>query len=114
LQSELYETIIPNLIKKNDPLLDDGAMAARRNQVIARPSLDPASPSPHVTGGAVDVILRYKQTAATFIADVNVPMGHYDGDTAYRINPDYFEYHYPVTPAEQLAQRNRRAFFAIM
>ena len=40
--------------------------------------------------------------------------GHTDGDTSIRANPDYNEQNQPRNDQEQIAQRNRRAFHAIM
>ena len=114
VQDDLYETIVPNLVRSNHPELSEDQVYERRDNIIAKPSFDPNSPSPHATGGAHDVILRYKQADKGFVPDVNVPMGHYDGETSERLNPDYFEYHTPTNDDERTAQRNRRAFFAIM
>lgn len=43
-----------------------------------------------------------------------MPVGHTDGETSARINPDYFEQNEPRTHEERIAQRNRRAYLAIM
>jgi D-alanyl-D-alanine dipeptidase len=118
MQTELFDTLIPALLRTNHPGITDEEMNERKKDIIAKPSLDPKSPSPHATGGAVDVILRYKQDVATpllHVSDVmKVPMGHHDGDTSEKSAPDYFEIHEPTTEDEELFQRNRRAFYAIM
>jgi D-alanyl-D-alanine dipeptidase len=41
-------------------------------------------------------------------------MGHMNGETSARINPDYFEKQPPENDEDRLARRNRRAYYAIM
>jgi len=113
-QTQLYHESVPALIREQSPELSEEEVMARRDDIIGKPSLDPESPSPHATGGAFDVVLRYKQNVGKFIEGVVVPMGHKDGETTERIAPDYFETHSPTTEADQIAQRNRRAFYRIM
>src|ERR1019366_4223058 len=86
----------------------------RRKDMIAIPSTDPNRPSPHATGGALDIGLRFKQSTPMFVEGSYVPMGHVDGDTSERINPDFFEQNAPENEVDRLAQRNRRAYYAIM
>lgn len=114
LQRRLFEVEVPNLLLRNDPLLTYYEVEDRRSQIIAAPSADPSRPSPHSTGGAVDVILRYAQPTKTFVENSNVWLGHVDGDTARTIDPDYYEAHPPQNGWDEEALRNRRAFYAIM
>jgi D-alanyl-D-alanine dipeptidase len=113
LQKNLFESVFPALIRANHPGISDEEMIAKRKDLIAIPSADSLRPSPHATGGAVDVILRYKRADKGFVAGSEVPMGHADGDTSAKINPDYFEKN-PQTTDDFIAQKNRRAFYAIM
>lgn len=114
LQTRLHDELIPALLRKNHPEISDGDVAERVKDIIAVPSSDPTKPSPHATGGALDIILRYKQPSPAYADGSNVPVGHFDGETSARINPDYFEQHEPQTEEEHQAQRNRRAYYAIM
>lgn len=115
LQRYLYETAIPDLIRKQTPDITADALEARRQRLIAAPTPDPLHPSPHATGGACDVFLRFRQDTPGYVPDVAVPpMGHGDGDTSERVFPDYYEVHPPRTGEERLFQRNRRAFYNIM
>lgn len=114
LQARLHDKLIPALLRKNHPELSDVEVAERIKDIIAAPSSDSQRPSPHATGGALDVILRYKQPTLGFVGGSNVPVGHIDGETSARINPDYFEQNEPQTDEDRLAQRNRRAYYAIM
>lgn len=43
-----------------------------------------------------------------------MPLGHSDADTSVRILTDYFELNEPYTDEDKTAQRNRRAYYAIM
>jgi D-alanyl-D-alanine dipeptidase len=114
LQKELHDTFIPALLKRNHPDISKSELAEKIKNIIAIPSSDPLHPSPHVTGGAVDVILRYKQVERGYVNGCNVPMGHLDSETSERIKPDYFETTTPLSDEDRLFQRNRRAYYAIM
>lgn len=114
LQARLHNELIPRLLRKNHPEMSDEEIVARLKDIIANPSTDPKKPSPHATGGAFDIILRYKQATPMFVEGANVPVGHVDGDTSSRINPDYFEQTELNTEESRAAQRNRRAYYAIM
>lgn len=114
LQTQLHDELIPALLHKNHPELSKYEIAERIKDIIAVPSSNPLRPSPHATGGALDVILRFKQPVLGYMDGINITVGHVDGDTSSRINPDYFEQNEPLTDGDKLAQRNRRAYFAIM
>lgn len=114
LQAKLHDELIPAHLRKNHPEMSEDEVTERIKDIIAVPSADPNKPSPHATGGALDIILRYKQTSSGYVEGCSVPMGHEDGETSARINPDYFEQIEPQNEDEKIAQRNRRAYFAIM
>jgi len=114
LQTQLHDELIPALLRKNHPDMSDDEVTERVKNLIAVPSSDPKKPSPHATGGAFDIILRYKQGTSHYVSGSQVPMGHIDADTSDRILPDYFELHEPQTDEDKIAQRNRRVYYAIM
>ncbi len=114
LQAQLHDELIPALLRKNHPEMTDSELAERIKDIIGVPSVDPKKPSPHATGGAVDVVLRFKQSTPGYVPGSRVPIGHVDGETSARIAPDYFEQNEPQSDDDRLAQRNRRAFYAIM
>lgn len=114
LQTRLHDDLIPALLRKNHPKMSEEEIRDRRKDIIALPSNDPTKPSPHATGGALDIVLRFKQATPMFVGGSNVPMGHVDGETSIRINPDYFEQNEVTTAADRQAQQNRRAYYAIM
>jgi zinc D-Ala-D-Ala dipeptidase len=114
LQRRLHDTLIPNLLRRNHPEMSDEEVKERTRDIIALPSSDPKRPSPHATGGALDVVLRYKQAHPGYVEGSNVPMGHLEGETSTRINPDHFETFVPQTDEDRTAQKNRRAYYAIL
>lgn len=114
LQTQLHDELIPALLRKNHPDMTDDELEERIKDIIAIPSSDPEKPSPHATAGAFDGTLRYKQSTPNYVGGSNVPMGHIDGETSVRINPDYFENTEPLTEDDKIALRNRRAYYAIM
>jgi zinc D-Ala-D-Ala dipeptidase len=115
LQTRLHDELIPALLRENHPDISDEEVEERVKDLIAVPSSNPFKPSPHATGGALDVILRYRQQDTTdYVEGSQVPMGHSDADTSDRILPDYFELNEPQTDDDKQAQRNRRAYYAVM
>lgn len=106
LQQRLYEVEMPRLIAAQNVDMSEAEVLSRRDQLIAKPSHDPLRPSPHATGGAFDLTLRY-------LSGVEVDMGHVDGDTL-RVSPDYFEKNPPVSLIEEQYREYRRAFYNIM
>lgn len=114
LQTRLHDELIPALLRDNHPDMSDEEVGERIKDLIAVPSADPKKPSPHATGGALDIILRYKQDTMGYVEGSQVPMGHSDADISERILPDYFELHEPQSDEDERTQRNRRAYYAIM
>lgn len=115
-QQELYDVVFPELISRNHPTATPEERDQIRSRLIAAPSYDSEHPSPHATGGAVDVYLRYKQPGPDYVPGAQVYMGHTDGDTSQRVLPDYFEltHSHLLNKADRTAKINRRAFYAIM
>ncbi|ATJ81145.1 M15 family metallopeptidase [Halomonas beimenensis] len=56
VQQHLFETL-QEAIRERHPSLDEATLEARTREFVALPSRDPEAPSPHLTGGAVDVTL---------------------------------------------------------
>lgn len=56
VQQYLFDTLI-NLIQRARPELDAEAQYAFARTLVSPPSTDPEAPSPHLTGGSVDVTL---------------------------------------------------------
>jgi zinc D-Ala-D-Ala dipeptidase len=114
LQKELFENVFPLLIRQQNPGISYEQLEERLQGLIAAPSEDSTHPSPHSTGGAVDIMLRYKQGTPDYVAGSEVYIGHEDADTSKHTYPDYFELLKPSSGDDRLAAVNRRAFYAIM
>jgi D-alanyl-D-alanine dipeptidase len=56
VQKSLHDAYKQKLSRKN-PDLDDAALEAETQKYVSLPSRDPARPSPHNTGGAIDVVI---------------------------------------------------------
>ncbi len=56
VQQYLFETLQAT-IQANHPELDEQELLGRTREFVAQPSTEPTAPSPHLTGGAVDVTL---------------------------------------------------------
>jgi D-alanyl-D-alanine dipeptidase len=113
LQKYLHDTVFPDLIKAKQPDIDELGLKRKLQQLIAEPD-KPGQPSPHATGGAVDVILRYKQGIRGHSRDARVLMGYEEGELSERCYPDYFELNPPKKLEEEVARAHRQVFYAIM
>lgn len=60
VQQYLFDTLL-NLIEHARPELDDTERYAFARTLVSPPSTDPQAPSPHLTGGSVDVTLSDSQ-----------------------------------------------------
>jgi D-alanyl-D-alanine dipeptidase len=113
VQRDLYEHVFPRMIRKQYPSFTEAEVFARRDELIARPS-DDDSPSPHATGAAIDVRLRYAQPDLGYVPGAFVPMRRKSADMGQVAGPDYFEHKQKLSPKEQEYARNRRVFYWIM
>lgn len=114
IQRLLYEEVFPRLIRSRFPTMSEANVLARRSQMVAAPVTDETSPSPHSTGAAVDLKLRYAQSTKDFVPKTEVFMGHADADISNTARPDAFEQKIVRSENAKLAQRNRRIFYWIM
>jgi D-alanyl-D-alanine dipeptidase len=84
VQKFAYDVAWPTILKKQNPELSDQEITDLLPKSVAKPSNTP-TPTPHLTGGAVDVKLINLETGKPF------DRGHQGGeikDTAY---PDFYE-----------------------
>ncbi|HVV66798.1 MAG TPA: M15 family metallopeptidase [Candidatus Saccharimonadales bacterium] len=114
VQRQLYKEVFPALIRKQNPEMGKAEIMARRDQLIAKPSMDSSSPSPHATGGVFDICIRRVNPDMRHIADAKIDMNGGHQSTSEVTNPDYFEHNKPLSANERQAQKNRRAFYWIM
>lgn len=113
LQQKLYEEIFPYLISQQYPDWSRERVLKRRDELSASPPEDGA-PSPHATGAAIDVRLRYQNPELGHIDGSGVPMGQGSADTSALASPDYFEHLKSLTPEQKAFRDNRRVFYWIM
>lgn len=113
LQQKLYEEVFPYIISQQHPDWTRAKVLRRRDELSASPPAN-GTPSPHATGAAVDVKLRYQHPDLGYVPGIEVDMGHADADTGETANPDYYEKLPAFGIAGQRARRNRRAFYWVM
>ncbi|MBL3539408.1 M15 family metallopeptidase [Aminivibrio sp.] len=110
VQTSLFQKFRSELREKM-PLLDDQEISTLASQFVAKPSVSPAHPSPHVTGGAVDLTIVDE-------SGLCIPMGTEFDETTDRSATDYFERKLAakerMTAAEEEALSNRRLLYAVM
>lgn len=114
VQEDLYDNVFPGLIRKQYPNIPNDALNNKRKDLIAEPSVDEDSPSPHLTGGAVDVILRYKQSNKLYVPDCEVNMREKGLEVDEANYPDYYETIENPRVDQVKIRDNRRAFYNIM
>ena len=114
VQKKLYGEIFPQLIRHQQPGLTEEQIRHRRDQLVARPGGPGNSPSPHTTGAAIDITLRFTNPDLDYKQRNLLQMGHEGGATTGTALPDYFEGLSKLTPTQLKARRNRRAFYWVM
>lgn len=115
-QKMLYNQGFPKLIRQQYPDATEDQVKAKLADLIAIPSDDINSPSPHTTGATFDVTLRYCQDDPGYITgQQEVYLRRFDGDVTEANFPDYFEKkkHLNSEQDEQIKQ-NRQIFHSIM
>jgi D-alanyl-D-alanine dipeptidase len=90
-QSYLYEVVFPGLIQAQNPQFTETQVFARRDELIAQPSVDSSRPSPHSTGGAVDMTLRHRQPHNSYAPGSHLVFAREDASTDLSCNPDFCE-----------------------
>jgi zinc D-Ala-D-Ala dipeptidase len=101
LQQHLFDVVWPDVLRAANPDWDDKKVQLELPKFIAKPKLDLSSPTPHMTGGAIDVNLLFKDGSA-------VDFGHVGGTAVSET--DYHEGYqaidkYPVSRSAMLARR---------
>ncbi|HLH24563.1 MAG TPA: M15 family metallopeptidase [Chloroflexota bacterium] len=107
VQRHLFDRYLADL-RREQPEASDAALRALAARYVAPPSADAAHPSPHATGGVVDLSLLDASGAL-------VPMGTAFDAFEARAYTRYFEERReadePLTLAEEGCLRNRRILF---
>lgn len=113
LQKKLYTNVFPYIIRQQHPDWTDREVLDRRDQLSARPPMA-GTPSPHATGAAVDIKLRFCHENPRYVPGIEVPMGHRGADTSSPANPDHYEQSRSGSTELRTARQNRRIFYWIM
>ena len=109
VQQALYDEYQARL-RRSHPHLSPSELDALTREFVALPSLNPLRPSPHFTGGALDVTL-----ADT--SGVELPLGTPYDDFSPRAYTRYFEeleQERPLTAEETVCRDNRRLLYHAM
>jgi D-alanyl-D-alanine dipeptidase len=108
LQGHLFEVVWPNLLRELNPEWSEARIQEELPKVVGRPSDDLSSPTPHMTGGAVDVDLVNEDGSA-------IDFGHIRGNS-YISATDYHEGYEIVDdhPINMVARGVRRALYWAM
>lgn len=115
VQKLLYEKTFPNLLKKQYPDITQKQIKEKLADLVAKPSVDPLAPSPHVTGGAFDLRLRYKQSNLQYVSGSQVKLSLKSADVSKVNYPDYFEDKKHIKNSEdEKLRKNRRVFYSVM
>ena len=118
LQVYLYNVAYPKHIAKQNPKWNSERVLRRRDELIAKPPQNTSNPSPHMTGAAVDLTLRLKQSNKGYVENVGIELLRASGATNESCNPDYAEYSpRPAYISEELwheGTRNRRIMYNVL
>nr|WP_081949040.1 M15 family metallopeptidase [Halomonas xinjiangensis] len=106
VQQYLYDTLY-EIIKAQDPELDEEALIERTREFVALPSRDPEAPSPHLTGGAVDVTLCDED-------GLMLDMGSQFDEATLASHSSYLEGLVTLDERQRLARDYRRVLYHAM
>ncbi|RDE18421.1 D-alanyl-D-alanine dipeptidase [Motiliproteus coralliicola] len=106
VQQHLYDTLV-NLMEHSLPNLTTEQLHAKARDLVSPPSNEVDAPSPHLTGGSVDITLadRYGQL---------LDMGTRFDEASPLSFTASFEKQNDLTPAQQQARDNRRLLYNVM
>ncbi len=93
--------------KAKMPEADEAELSRLTSQFVALPSTSPEAPSPHLTGGAIDLLIADNQGRALFFG---TPFDH-AGDASHT---RYFEEKNGLKEKEIMARDNRRLLYNAM
>ncbi|NWN82563.1 MAG: M15 family metallopeptidase [Halomonas sp.] len=106
VQQYLFDTL-QEAIRGHHPGLDEQELLARTREFVSVPSYEPGAPSPHLTGGAVDVTLSDAD-------GLPLDMGTLFDEAVPASHTVYFETLAAPTAQQQQARDNRRLLYSMM
>lgn len=107
LQAELF-SLHEGQLRGDQPSASTEEIHEKAQKFVSAPSADPGSPSPHSTGGAVDLSLRNEQGADL---DMGTEFDSFDERAATRYFEEKLERDGALAPDEAAFLRNRRLLF---
>lgn len=106
VQQYLFDTL-HEATRQHHPTLDEDELMVRTREFVSLPSLDPLAPSPHLTGGAVDVTLCDAD-------GMPLDMGTQFDEAIPASHTDYLETLKTPSAAQRQARNNRRLLYQVM
>ncbi len=108
VQRHFHDVWFPAWLRQRAPHLDGQELVDEVEKYWAAPSEGDASPSPHSTGGAVDLTLRFKATGQPLF------MGGLFDDVTEDAWTDAFEHKPAISMSDEEARANRRLVYWVM
>jgi len=108
VQRHFHDVWFPAWLKQSMPHLHGPALVEEVEKYWAAPSAGDGSPSPHATGGAVDLTLRFRSTSQPLF------MGGLFDDVTEDAWTDAFEHKPVVSMSDEEARANRRLLYWVM
>ncbi len=108
IQRHFHGVWFPQWLRDNRPDIPENQIMEEVERYWSPPSEGEASPSPHSTGGATDLTLRYKDTKQPLY------MGGIFDDLTDNAHTDWFERAEPVSMSDREARANRRLLYWLM
>ncbi len=108
IQRHFHDVWFPNWLRTHRPDIPESELMEEVERYWSAPTLTQASPSPHSTGGAVDLTLQYLTTKQPLY------MGGIFDDLTDNAHTDWFERFDPISMSDTEARKNRRLLFNVM
>ncbi len=105
IQRYFHDVWFPDWLKQRNPHLEDQALVDEVEKYWAAPTAGRNSPSPHSTGGAVDLTLVFRGTRQPLY------MGGIFDDLTPTAWTDGYEHGEPASMSEEEARANRRLLY---
>lgn len=106
IQQYLFETL-QEAIRSHHPALTDDELLIRTREFVSLPSRSPCAPSPHLTGGAVDVTLCDED-------GIPLDMGTLFDEALPASHTAHFECLTALTPSQCQVREHRRMLYHVM
>jgi D-alanyl-D-alanine dipeptidase len=108
VQRHFHDVWFPSWLQKRQPHLSEQALVDEVENYWSAPTSGESSPSPHSTGGAVDLTIRFKGSGQPLF------MGGLFDDVTEDAWTDAFERRPVVSMSDEEARNNRRLLYWVM